>query len=122
MEGGSRWAGSEGGKKGVAGEKGAFAVLRCVFGRGLGKKTSGVGRDMVESGDFGGKTMQRERSFPVRSAKISLGSGFLEGVLQAFRCRRELEFGRPRVGFLRVARQDSDRRNPGRIRRDSGDG
>ena len=32
---------------GVAGEKGAFAVLRCVFGRGLGKKTPEVGRDMA---------------------------------------------------------------------------
>ena len=55
---------------GVAGEKGAFAVLRCVFGPGLGKKTSGVGRDMAESGDFGGKTIRRERSFPGRSTKI----------------------------------------------------
>jgi hypothetical protein len=50
LEGGpwsSRWAGSEGGEKGVAGEKGAVAVLRCVGGRCFGKKPPGVGRDMA---------------------------------------------------------------------------
>jgi hypothetical protein len=36
---------------GVAGERGAFAVLRCVLGRGLGKKTSGVGRSSFPSSD-----------------------------------------------------------------------
>jgi len=60
---------------GVAGEKGAFAVLRCVGGRCFGKKTSGVGQDMAESGDFWRKTMRRERSFPGRLAKIVFGSG-----------------------------------------------
>ena len=54
--------------------------VRCWSSwRCLGKKTSGVGRDMVESGDFGGKTMRREHSFPGRSAKIYWHSGIFWG-------------------------------------------
>ena len=54
---------------GVAGEKGAESVVRCVGGRCLGKRSSGVGRDMAALGDFGGKTMRREHSFPSRFRK-----------------------------------------------------
>jgi hypothetical protein len=69
---------------GVAGEKGAVAVLRCVRGRCFGKKNPGVGRDMVESEDFGRKTIRREHSFPGRCAKIFCHSGFF-GALQGLR-------------------------------------
>jgi hypothetical protein len=62
---------------GVAGEKGENAVFRWFGGRCFGKKSSGVGRDMAELGDFSSEIIGREHSFPVRVAKISFGSGFL---------------------------------------------
>ena len=54
-------------------------MLRCVRGRGVGLKTPGVGRDMAALGDFGGKTMRREHSFPGRCAKIYWHSGIFWG-------------------------------------------
>jgi hypothetical protein len=33
-------------------------------------------RDLAKFGDFGGKFIRRERSFPRRFAKISFGGGF----------------------------------------------
>ena len=86
---------------GVAGEKGAESVVRCVGGRCLGKRSSGVGRDMAALGDFGGKIIRRERNFPGRLAKIVFGSGCLNGALQVFRCRRERGYGRRRGGSLK---------------------
>ena len=58
---------------GVAGEKGAFAVFRCVGGRCFGEKTSGFGRDVAGSGDFGAEIIGREHSLSVRLAKIVFG-------------------------------------------------
>ena len=88
---------------GVAGEKGAESVVRCVGGRCLGKRSSGVGRDMAALGDFGGKTMRRERSFPGRLAKISLGCGCLDGALTPFsRTFFSHRGDLPRFGFVVV--------------------
>lgn len=53
--------------------------------RCFGQTNSGVGGYVAESGEFGEETPRRERSFPGRVAKISLGSGCLESALQAFR-------------------------------------
>ena len=60
------------GEKGVWGRRGADAVgqMRC-----FDKKTSGVSQDLAESGKFGAKMNNNQRSFQRRGAKNFLGSG-----------------------------------------------
>ena len=43
----------------------------------MGKKSSGVGRDMAALGDFGAEVIASEHSLPLRLAKDVIGSGIL---------------------------------------------
>jgi hypothetical protein len=106
---------------GVVGEKGTEEVFRCVGGRCFGEKTSGVGRDMAASGDFGGEIIDRNRSPSGRLAKISFGSGCLDGALQAFRRRSEPGCGRRPTGFRVPAMFGFGRCHLGLDLKDSGD-
>ena len=68
---------------GGAGEKGCLDKAEILEAEVLKRSKLPRGRDLEGSGDFGGKIIRRERSYPGRFAKIVFGSGFSAGELPA---------------------------------------